>query len=78
MVLGEQTLERLKSMPRDELRGFSEGREGKEISSNVLLEKAAIKETRNWEEESNESETGGKIELENKKAIGGKEKLVDV
>jgi hypothetical protein len=76
--IGEQILERLRNLARDEKRGSVKAVDENKVSSNVLLERAAIKETRDWEEESDDNEAGDKAKSGDKKAKGAKEKLVDV
>jgi hypothetical protein len=75
--LGEQVLRRLRSMPREETgKGTPERRDL--VSRNVLLERAAVKDTKDWEEESCVVEAGAEEVVKRKTGGMAKEKLVDV
>jgi hypothetical protein len=79
MELGEQILERLRALPKEGKRTTGKATEEKAVSNNVMLERAALKEKRDWEEESDDTEVDEKVEVEEKTAKGGaKEKLVDI
>ena len=75
--LGEQILEKLRALPKVGKRGAGKGGEPMEkpAGQEVMLERAAMKEKRDWEEESDND-----TEVEEKKKTKGvaKEKLVDV
>jgi hypothetical protein len=75
--LGEQILERLRNMEKEGKRGIPKGEE-KEASNNVLAERAAVKETRAWEDESEDSDVDEQPKVEEKSGKLAKEKLVDV
>lgn len=77
--IGEEILDRLRAMSREGKKAASKSTAEKEVSNNVLLERAANKETRKWEDESEDkSEVDEKSEVEEKRVKNGKEKLVDV
>lgn len=80
MGLGEQILERLRTLPKDSRRLITnKDVDGKGVGNNASLERATLKGTRNWEEEGDDAEVDEKPKIEQKKAKGGaKEKLVDV
>jgi len=77
LAKGEQVEEKKGEMVLEKLRGL-EGVGEKGFSKNVILERAAVKETRDWEDESIGSEGGDKSLVEEKKAKIAKEKLVDI
>jgi hypothetical protein len=76
--IGEEILQRLRAMSKENKKSASKKVAEKEASNNVLLERAASKETRKWEDESDESDDAEKGAIEEKKTKGGKGKLVDV
>jgi hypothetical protein len=71
---GQQTLARLKSMQLDG-NGQVSLREDDSVNKNILLERASVKDTKDWEDD-----RGSDVELEVVGKKGGvvKEKLVDV
>lgn len=73
-VSGQQTLARLRSMQRT---GAGKAGLGKtdHVSKNIMVERAAVKDTKNWEDE-----RGSVVDLDMAGKKGGvsKEKLVDV
>jgi hypothetical protein len=76
--IGEEILKRLRALSKEGKKSASKNLAEKEVSNNLLLERAAIRETSRWEDESEASEIDEKVEIEEKKAKGVKEKLVDV
>lgn len=65
-------------MWKEEKRGSSKTVDDKGVSNNVLLERAAVKETRAWEDESEDSDVDEKVQGEEKSHKVSKEKLVDI
>ncbi|KAH8598970.1 hypothetical protein B0O99DRAFT_32417 [Bisporella sp. PMI_857] len=73
--LGEQALQRLRGLGRE-----VDGKSGAEekLSESLVLEQAQARDTRGWEEESNDEEEGHKARQRAAEQRSGKEKLVDV
>jgi hypothetical protein len=78
--VGEQILESLRCLDREERRCAAavKGGEENEVENNVLLKKTAIKETQAWEDESDDSYGDEISEAEEKRVKVTKEKLVNV
>lgn len=75
-VGGQETLIRLRSMQRDSVGRPASGKKS-QVSRNTMLERAAVKDTKDWEEEGG-SEVGLEEGVEKKRGAMAKEKLVDV
>lgn len=73
--LGQQVLKKLRGMHREDVRHVESEKRGR-ISRNVILERAAVKDTMAWEQERG-SDAGVEDAVEKKGAVT-KEKLVDI
>ncbi|PBP22553.1 CAP-Gly domain-containing protein [Diplocarpon rosae] len=73
--LGEQIVSRLRSMAREQPEKVAEKERGERgLSSSVLIEKATVRDTKNWEDESDGSRESGQGQEEKEED----RKLVDV
>lgn len=71
---GQQTLMRLRSMQREDTKKSGSGKK-EHGSGNIILERAAVKDIKDWEDESGSE---ADVEVVEKKGAVTKEKLVDV
>lgn len=76
--LGEQILEKLRRLSKEEKKSALKNVAEKELGGNALLERATIKETRRWEDDSGASDVDEKAGITNKRSKGTKDKLIDV